>query len=275
MLVPNPHRDPLRMAHNVRASAAALHALRPRLVVSSGANVAVAFCLMARLRGVPLVFAETMARTRRPSASARILAPFASRVLVQWPELLGRLPRAELCRPALLEDLPARRPRSGVGSFATAGGHGQPFDRLVRLCDEAAAGGALPPPVLVQARVRTYQPRHATLVETIPREEMPRRIAEAAAVITHGGAGTIALALGCGQVPLVLPRLASEREHVDDHQVEMVAELAALGLVVRLDRLSVADALRAAEAMSPSPTEAFPGARMVERLAEIVEELAP
>ena len=48
----------------------------------------------ARLRGIPVVYVESLARAERPSLSCRLVAPVADRVYVQWPELLSALPRA-------------------------------------------------------------------------------------------------------------------------------------------------------------------------------------
>ena len=62
--------------------------------------------------------------------------------------------------------------------------------------------------------------------------EMSTAMAAADVVITHGGAGSVLTALSAGKVPVVLPRRTDQGEHVDDHQVRMVASLAARGLVI-------------------------------------------
>jgi UDP-N-acetylglucosamine transferase subunit ALG13 len=51
-------------------------------------------------------------------------------------------------------------------------------------------------------------------------------------VIVHAGAGSIIQAMQAGKVPVVMPRRASLGEHVDDHQLELVRELAQRGKVV-------------------------------------------
>ena len=68
--------------------------LRPQVVVTTGAAVAVPFAWVARAYGVRVAYVETLARAERPSLSARLAAPVADRMYVQWPELLGTLPRA-------------------------------------------------------------------------------------------------------------------------------------------------------------------------------------
>jgi UDP-N-acetylglucosamine:LPS N-acetylglucosamine transferase len=71
-----------------------LRRLRPRVIVTTGAAVAVPFAWLARAFGARIVYIESLARAERPSLSCRLVAPVAHRVYVQWPELLGALPSA-------------------------------------------------------------------------------------------------------------------------------------------------------------------------------------
>jgi beta-1,4-N-acetylglucosaminyltransferase len=66
---------------------------RPRVVVTTGAGVAVPFAWVARLRGATVVYVESLARIEGPSLSYRLIAPIARRRYVQWPELAQALPR--------------------------------------------------------------------------------------------------------------------------------------------------------------------------------------
>jgi beta-1,4-N-acetylglucosaminyltransferase len=68
--------------------------LRPRAVLTTGAGVAVPFAWVARLHGARVVYVESMTRIEGPSLSMRLIAPVASRLYVQWPELAPRVRRA-------------------------------------------------------------------------------------------------------------------------------------------------------------------------------------
>lgn len=68
--------------------------LEPDVVITTGAAVAVPFAWVARLRGIPVAWVESLARASRPSLSCRLVAPVADRVYVQWPELLTTLRKA-------------------------------------------------------------------------------------------------------------------------------------------------------------------------------------
>ena len=67
--------------------------VRPRVVLTTGAGVAVPFAWIARLRGARVVYVESLARIEGPSLSYRLIAPIAERRYVQWPELARALPR--------------------------------------------------------------------------------------------------------------------------------------------------------------------------------------
>ena len=69
-------------------------AVRPKVVMTTGAGVAVPVAWVARLRGAKVVYVESFARIDGPSLSYRLIAPFAERRYVQWPELAQRLPGA-------------------------------------------------------------------------------------------------------------------------------------------------------------------------------------
>jgi beta-1,4-N-acetylglucosaminyltransferase len=82
------------LARNLLLARRLLRGLRPRVLMTTGAAVAVPFVWMARLRGVRVVYIETLSRSEKPSLSCRLAAPAADRVYVQWPELREALPRA-------------------------------------------------------------------------------------------------------------------------------------------------------------------------------------
>ena len=71
-----------------------LRRLRPKVVLTTGAGVAVPFAWIGRLLGARVVYVESFTRIDEPSLSCRLIAPVAARLYVQWPELAAVLPRA-------------------------------------------------------------------------------------------------------------------------------------------------------------------------------------
>jgi len=64
---------------------------RPRVLLTTGAGVAVPFAWIARLRGARVVYVESLTRIEQPSLSCRLIAPVANRIYAQWPELAQTL----------------------------------------------------------------------------------------------------------------------------------------------------------------------------------------
>jgi beta-1,4-N-acetylglucosaminyltransferase len=88
------NRNIKNFLRNLRAAWQIIGRLRPKVVLSTGAGVAVPFAWIGRLRGARVVYVESLTRIDRPSLSCRLIAPAAARIYVQWPELAAELPRA-------------------------------------------------------------------------------------------------------------------------------------------------------------------------------------
>lgn len=117
--------------------------------------------------------------------------------------------------------------------FATVGNATQPFDRMVRIVDEAARIAAKR--TLIQTGSSTAKPSYADAVPFLTREEFERQVEEATFVITHGGVGSVAAVLQKGKVPLVIARRKHLSEVINDHQLELISELEKRELVVHVE----------------------------------------
>jgi UDP-N-acetylglucosamine transferase subunit ALG13 len=110
-----------------------------------------------------------------------------------------------------------------------------PFERLVGWADELAGRrpgtrvvvqhGASPAPLVAEGR------------PFLPHAEIVTLLAEAAAVVCHGGPGTIMDARTAGHVPLCVPRDPARGEHVDGHQQRFAALAHQAGIVTRVETL--------------------------------------
>jgi len=271
-LVPRLDRSSLTPRTVGRIARLAWHE-RPRLVITSGAGLAVPFCAAARARGARAVFVETMARVTSGSATGRLLSRFSDEMVVQWPELTAVYPGATVCRPALLEQVAAVGGRDGTGTFVTFGSHDQPFERLMAATRRAVEEGRLPGPVFIQSGHTPVDPQDHGIesVPYMPPEAFRAKVSEAEVVITHGGAGAISTALRAGKRPIVMRRRAEYGEHVDDHQDEIVSKLAALGLIVPADHEIAADVVRRTGEAATTPSEILRYPAVAEHVAAIVE----
>lgn len=99
--------------------------------------------------------------------------------------------------------------------FVTVGTHHQPFDRLL----QAVADVDWQVPVVVQGGPCGIRGRDWRFVRSISPEDWHAEVERARVVITHAGPASIVGCLRAGRVPIVVPRRALWREHVDEHQV--------------------------------------------------------
>jgi glycosyltransferase involved in cell wall biosynthesis len=67
--------------------------MRPRVVLTTGAGLAVPFAWIGRLFGLKIIHVECSGRVG-VSLSGRVIAPIADRFYVQWPDLIGAVRKA-------------------------------------------------------------------------------------------------------------------------------------------------------------------------------------
>jgi UDP-N-acetylglucosamine transferase subunit ALG13 len=160
--------------------------------------------------------------------------------------------------------------------FVTVGTDHHPFDRLVRWLDawlEAGGNG------IVRSLVQhgtSIPPSHAPSSDFLGYDAMRAAMRAAAAVVCHGGPGTIMDAADAGKVPIVVPRLRALGEHVDDHQLIFARRIAREGTIALAETEDRFCAL-VEHALAKPPAHAdraAPGtAEAVRRFEEIVNEL--
>lgn len=83
------------LARNLVVAWRTVRGVRPEVILSTGAGLAVPFFWIGRLHGVRLVYVESLTRTETLSLSGRLVYPFADAFFVQWPGLVGSLRRAQ------------------------------------------------------------------------------------------------------------------------------------------------------------------------------------
>lgn len=88
------NRSLRNLARNLVLARRILRAIRPSVMISTGAGVAVPFAWWARLMRVPVVYVESFTRIGELSLSGRMISPVAERVYVQWPETAQAVPGA-------------------------------------------------------------------------------------------------------------------------------------------------------------------------------------
>jgi UDP-N-acetylglucosamine:LPS N-acetylglucosamine transferase len=95
-------RNIANLLRNLPLAWSLIRRLRPRVIVTTGAGLAVPFAWVGRLTGVKIVYIESLTRITKPSLSCRLIGPAASRVYVQWPDLVPGV-RRSICLGAVFE----------------------------------------------------------------------------------------------------------------------------------------------------------------------------
>ena len=222
--VPNLFRN-LKLARTFFAS------LEPGIAISTGAAIAVPFLSVARARGWSCHYVESATRVLGPSLSGRLLRQVPGvRMYHQSQAWRGRgwLYRGSVFDGFSVTDLHQQREiRRVVVSLGTHDLY--PFGRLV---ERVAA--VLPPDaeVIWQLGSTVFEPTQGTASPSYAVDVFERSLREADVVIADAGTGIALAALDAGKCPILVPRERRYHEHVDDHQVQLAAELQRRGLAL-------------------------------------------
>jgi UDP-N-acetylglucosamine transferase subunit ALG13 len=173
-------------------------------------------------------------------------------------------------------------PAAGPLLLVTVGTDHHPFDRLVRWVDGwlgTAGGRAAGLRCLMQTGTSAppVDASGAHWQAYLEFEALQAAMRDAAAVVCHGGPGTILGARHMGAVPIVVPRQHRLGEHVDDHQVAFSHRLAAEGSVflaeTEADLHGLLDRVAAEPAAFRAPSEDRGTATAVRAFERLVDDL--
>lgn len=123
--------------------------------------------------------------------------------------------------------------------FVTVGTHEQPFNRLIQTIDELKRDGVITEDVIMQTGYSTYKPQYCQWDKMIPYKQMVKNVEDAHIVITHGGPASFIMPLQIGKTPIVVSRQHQFNEHVNDHQVKFVRNIAKrMGTIIPVEDIS-------------------------------------
>ena len=123
--------------------------------------------------------------------------------------------------------------------FVTVGTHEQPFNRLIQKIDELKKDGTIQDDVIIQTGFSTYEPKYCQWSKLISYQQMIKNVEEAHIVVTHGGPASFIMPLQIGKIPIVVPRQRQFNEHVNNHQVEFVRNVAErMGTIIPIEDIS-------------------------------------
>ncbi len=121
--------------------------------------------------------------------------------------------------------------------FITVGSQKFQFNRLLQAVDKLVENGKIKEEVFAQRGVCNYIPKNYRSKEFLDREEFASIIRSSDLVITHGGTGAIVGAVKAGKKVIAVARLAQYKEHVDNHQLQLISEFTKSGFILGCDEL--------------------------------------
>lgn len=119
--------------------------------------------------------------------------------------------------------------------FITLGSQKFQFNRLLKAVDELIEKDVVTDEVFAQSGYSDYEPKHYKYKQFLDRDEFGEMEAKADIVITHGGTGAIIGAVKNGKKVIAVPRLVKYGEHVDNHQLQIIAQFKEQNLICGID----------------------------------------
>ena len=117
--------------------------------------------------------------------------------------------------------------------YVTLGTQKFGFNRLLEYIDNAIDDGYINEEIYVQSGYSTYKPRNFALHEFIEKDKVSKIINESNFIISHGGSGNMIDALNKNKKMIIIPRNSDLKEHIDNHQYELVNKFYKKGLILK------------------------------------------
>lgn len=96
------------------------------------------------------------------------------------------------------------------------------FKRLLEEVQKNIDNGNIKEKVIVQKGYTKFESKDMEMYKELPSEKINKLIEQANIVITHGGVGSIISSITRGKKVIAVPRLKKYKEHVNDHQLDII-----------------------------------------------------
>lgn len=106
------------------------------------------------------------------------------------------------------------------------------FHRLLEEIQKNIDDGNIKEKVVVQAGYTKFESKDMTIYNQLPKEQLQELIKEADLIITHGGVGSIISSITNGKKVIAVPRLQKYKEHVNDHQLDIINSFNESGYII-------------------------------------------
>lgn len=126
------------------------------------------------------------------------------------------------------------------------------FHRLLEEIQKNIDNGNIKEEVVVQKGYTKFESENMTLYTQLPPDELKKLIDKADLIITHGGVGSIITAIEKNKKVIAIPRLKKYKEHVNDHQLDIIKSFSDAGYIIGLNSVEqLKDALKEVQNFRP------------------------
>ena len=122
--------------------------------------------------------------------------------------------------------------------FVVLGTNDKDFSRLLKAIDYEIENGTIKDEVIVQSGKTKYKTDCMKVIDFLSMDEFNQYIDKADYIITHGGVGTILDSLKKDKKIIAVPRLKKYKEHVNDHQIQIISEFEKDGYLLGVEDLN-------------------------------------
>ena len=137
--------------------------------------------------------------------------------------------------------------------FVTLGTNDKSFKRLLDAFEREIELGNIKDKVVVQAGFTKYRSKKMKIIDLMSIDEFTKYVKECDLLVTHGGVGTILDGLKLGKKIIAFPRLSKYKEHVNDHQIEIINEYYKEGYILTGKVKDLKDIIESSKTFVPKP----------------------
>ncbi|HVX25632.1 MAG TPA: PssE/Cps14G family polysaccharide biosynthesis glycosyltransferase [Parafilimonas sp.] len=128
------------------------------------------------------------------------------------------------------------------------------FQRPLRAIEKAVIEKKVTEKIIVQRGHTNFSSEYLEVVQFFAPAELDKLYDEARIVVVHSGIGSVLSGVRKGKKLIVVPRLKKYKEHVDDHQLDLLNEFARSGYIIPWnENETFEDVLAKAENFVPKP----------------------
>lgn len=136
--------------------------------------------------------------------------------------------------------------------FVTVGTQDKEFKRLLLEVERLIEIGIIKDDVIAQIGNTKFESNKMKIIKFTCQSEMEELIKSSEIIITHGGVGTIIEGINLGKKIIAVPRLKKYKEHVNDHQLQIIQNFNDNGYIIGINNVDELEmALKKVEKFMP------------------------